>query len=103
MLSIAVGTASAQSTPRPPQSPPGDAAIPIFLQPPTSIDALLARMQDPDFVLISGQHYRALKEKEGKASPVMLEPRLVKLDIGGRAEPRTPTHSRADRVSPGSR
>jgi hypothetical protein len=105
MLSVAVGTASAQSTSRPPQSPPGDAAIPIFLQPPMSIDAFLARMQDPDFVLISGQHYRALKEKEGKAGPVLLEPRLVKLDIGGRVDRRTSeleVEYRIASVSPGS-
>jgi len=86
-LGVAGPVRSAQDPPGPKPSPVDDvgvAGIPIFLESPGSLDAFWKRLQSPDFVLIKGATYDAMRKAATPPSPVVdAEPIVASVVLGG--------------------
>ena len=80
--------AQSAAPPKPTDTPPPAAPVPLILEAPATLDGLLDRLRSPDFVLLRGDHYRdLLKGRDG--GPGGGEPIVESVAIRGRVDRRT--------------
>ncbi len=86
-------SAPSSPAPAPAQGPqPAEPAVPIFLESPASLDAFLARIQSPDFVLLRGDRYQSLLKATTPANatkPTAPAPSIARVTIKGQAGSKT--------------
>jgi hypothetical protein len=77
---------AAEPSAKPEGRPANDGAIPIVLDAPNSLDAFLAKIQSPDYVLLRGDRYQnLLKASASNASKPSSDPAISRLTVGGTA------------------
>lgn len=85
LLALLTSPAARPQTPDGPKPP--EAAVPIVVGAPATLDELIGKLADPDFVLLRGERYRELlRAMEKGASPAPAEPIVEEVAIRGRAD-----------------